>query len=134
MDQCEALKKSGKPCIRAAEHTYEGHNICKKHWKILPKKVRKECRRRIKAMQEFTPILNHVIKQVIKHKRMSYRRMAELVQEAAAVTGTLNKKEQNDMIRLVITSVKLRRGIPPEKESATLMVIGELIKDICDSP
>jgi len=131
MDQCEALKKSGKPCTRAAEYKYDGREICEKHWKTFPKNVRKECCRRIKAMEEFTPILSHVVKQVIKHKRMSYRKMAELVHEAADVTGTLNKKERKDLIRIVITSVKLRRETPPEKESMALKAIGDMIKEIC---
>jgi len=62
---------------------------------------------------------------------MSYRKMAELVHEAADVTGTLNKKERKDLIRIVITSVKLRRETPPEKESMALKAIGDMIKEIC---
>jgi len=130
---CEVLKKSGKPCTKPAEHTYEGRDICEKHWKTLPKKVRKECLRRAKALNEYTHILKYVLNEVVKNKRMSYRQMADLANTAADVTGTLNKKERRDIIKLIITTVKLRRTATPSQESTALGAIGELIKDICDT-
>jgi len=133
MDNCEVLKKCGKSCTKPAEHTYEGRNICKKHWKTLPKKVRKECRRRAKALNEYTHILKYVLGEVVKNKRMPYSQMAELVHAAADITDTLNKKERRDIIKLIITTVKLRRTATPSQESTALGAIGELIKDICDT-
>ena len=134
MDLCEALKKSGKPCDRRAEHNYEGRDICEKHWKTLPKKVRKEHSRRMRALNEYTHILKYVLGEVVKNKRMSYRQMGELVHAAADVTGTLNKKERRDIIKLIITTVRLRCEATPAQESSALGAIGELIKDICDTP
>ena len=134
MDKCEVLKKSGKQCSKTAEHVYEGRNICKKHWKTLPKKVRKEHLRRNRALTEYTYILKYVLSEVVKNKRMSYRQMADLANAAADVTGTLNKKERRDIVKLIITTVRLRREAPPAKESTALAAIGELIEDICDTP
>lgn len=134
MNVCEVLKKSGKPCTKPAEHTYEERNICKKHWKTLPKKVRKECCRRKRALAEYTHILNYVLGKVVKNKRMSYPQMADLANAAADVTGTLNKKERRDIIKLIITTVRLKRTATPAQESMALGAIEELIKDICDNP
>jgi hypothetical protein len=133
MPTCEVLKKSGKPCNKPAEHTYEGRDICKKHWKTLPKKVRKEHLRRAKALNEYTHILKYVLGEVVKNKRMPYRQMAELANAAADVTGTLNKKERRDIVKLIITTVRLRREATPAQESTALGALGELIKDICDT-
>ena len=130
---CEVLKKSGKPCTKPAEHTYQERDICKKHWKTLPKKVRKECLRRNRALTEYTHILKYVLGEVIKNKRMSYRQMAELANVAADVTGTLNKKERRDIVKLIITTVRLRREATPAQESIALGALGELIQDICET-
>ena len=133
MPTCEVLKKCGKPCTKPAEHIYQERNICKKHWKTLPKKVRKECLRRNRALTEYTHILKYVLGEVVKNKRMSYRKMADLANAAADVTGTLNKKERRDIIKLIITTVRLRREATPAQESTALGALGELIKDICDT-
>jgi len=133
MPTCEVLKKSGKPCTKPAEHIYQERNICKKHWKTLPKKVRKECLRRAKALNEYTHILKYVLGEVVKNKRMSYRQMADLAHAAADVTGTLNKKERRDIVKLIITTVRLRREATPAQESTALGALGELIQDICDT-
>jgi len=133
MPTCEVLKKSGKPCTKPAEHNYDGRDICEKHWKTLPKKVRKEYNRRAKALNEYTHILKYVLGEVVKHKRMSYCQMADLANAAADVTGTLNKKERRDIIKLIITTVRLRREATPSQESTALGAIGELIQDICDT-
>ena len=134
MPTCEVLKKSGKPCTRSAEHIYQERDICKKHWKTLPKKVRKECLRRNRALAEYTHILKYVLSEVVKNKRMSYRQMADLANAAADVTGTLNKKERRDIVKLIITTVRLRREATPAQESTALGALGELIQDICDTP
>ena len=134
MPTCEVLKKSGKQCTRPAEHVYQERDICKKHWKTLPKKVRKECLRRHRALSEYTHILKYVLGRVVKNKRMSYRQMADLANAAADVTGTLNKKERRDIIKLIITTVRLRREAPPAQESTALAAIEGLIQDICDTP
>ena len=131
---CEVLKKSGKQCTRPAEHVYEERDICKKHWKTLPKKVRKEHLRRNRALAEYTHILKYVLGEVVKNKRMSYRKMADLANAAADMTGTLNKKERRDIIKLIITTVRLRREAPPAQESTALAALGELIQDIGDTP
>jgi len=133
MPTCEVLKKSGKPCTKPAEHTYEGRDICEKHWKTLPKKVRKEHLRRMRALNEYTHILKYVLNEVVKNKRMSYRKMADLTHAAADVTGTLNKKERRDIVKLIITTVRLRRETTPAQESTALGAIGDLIQDICDT-
>ena len=133
MVTCEVVKTSGKPCTKPAEHTYEGRDICQKHWKTLPKKVRKECRRRARALNEYTHILKYVLNEVVKNKRMSYRQMAELANAAADVTRTLNKKERRDIVKMIITTVRLRREATPAQESTALGALGELIKDICDT-
>lgn len=133
MPTCEVLKKSGKQCNRPAVHVYQEHDICKKHWKTLPKKVRKECLRRNRALTEYTHILKYVLNEVVKNKRMSYRKMADLAHAAADVTGTLNKKERRDIIKLIITTVRLRREATPAQESIALGALGELIQDICET-
>ena len=133
MPTCEVVKTNGKQCKHPAEHTYEGRDICKKHWKMLPKKVRKECRRRARALNEYTHILKYVLGEVVKNKRMSYRQMADLAYAAADVTGTLNKKERRDIVKLIITTVRLRRTATPAQESTALGALGELIQDICDT-
>ena len=133
MPTCEVLKTNGKQCTKPAEHIYQERNICKKHWKTLPKKVRKECRRRARALAEYTHILKYVLGEVVKNKRMSYRKMADLANAAADVTGTLNKKERRDIVKLIITTVRLRREATPAQESTALGALGELIKDICDT-
>ena len=134
MPTCEVLKKSGKQCDKPAVHVYQERDICKKHWKTLPKKVRKECLRRNRALTEYTHILKYVLNEVVKNKRMSYRKMADLAHTAADVTGTLNKKERRDIIKLIITTVRLRREAPPAQESTALAAIEGLIQDICDTP
>ena len=133
MPTCEVLKKSGRQCTRPAQHNYEGRDICEKHWKTLPKKVRKEHLRRNRALSEYTHILKYVLGEVVKNKRMSYRQMADLTNAAADVTGTLNKKERKDLIKLIITTVRLRRETTPAQESTALGALEELIKDICDT-
>ena len=133
MPTCEVLKTNGKQCTKPAEHIYQERNICKKHWKTLPKKVRKECRRRARALAEYTHILKYVLGEVVKNKRMSYRKMADLANAAADVTGTLNKQERRDIVKLIITTVRLRREATPAQESTALGALGELIKDICDT-
>ena len=133
MPTCEVLKKSGKQCNRPAVHVYQEHDICKKHWKTLPKKVRKECLRRNRALTEYTHILKYVLNEVVKNKRMSYRKMADLAHAAADVTGTLNKKERRDIVKLIITTVRLRREATPAQESIALGALGELIQDICET-
>jgi hypothetical protein len=133
MSTCEVLKKCGKQCAKPAEHTYEGRDICEKHWKTLPKKVRKEHLRRNRALSEYTHILKYVLGEVVKNKRMSYRQMADLAHAAADVTGTLNKKERRDIVKLIITTVRLRRTATPAQESTALGALGELIQDICDT-
>ena len=133
MPTCEVLKKSGKQCDKPAVHVYQEHDICKKHWKTLPKKVRKECLRRNRALTEYTHILKYVLNEVVKNKRMSYRKMADLAHAAADVTGTLNKKERRDIIKLIITTVRLRREATPAQESIALGALGELIQDICET-
>jgi len=133
MATCEVLKKSGKPCTKPAEYIYQERNICKKHWKTLPKKVRKEHLRRNRALTEYTHILKYVLTEVVKNKRMSYRQMAELTHAAADVTNTLNQKERKDLIKLIITTVRLRRETKPSQESTAFGALGELIQDICDT-
>lgn len=133
MPTCEVLKKSGKQCDKPAVHVYQERDICKKHWKTLPKKVRKECLRRNRALTEYTHILKYVLNEVVKNKRMSYRKMADLAHAAADVTGTLNKKERRDIIKLIITTVRLRREATPAQESIALGALGELIQDICET-
>lgn len=133
MVTCEVVKDSGKQCTKSAEHTYEGRDICEKHWKTLPKKVRKEHLRRNRALAEYTHIVKYVLGEVVKNKRMSYRQMADLVNAAADVTGTLNKKERRDIVKLIITTVRLRREATPAQESTALGALGELIQDICDT-
>ena len=133
MPTCEVLKKSGKQCNRPAVHVYQERDICKKHWKTLPKKVRKECLRRNRALTEYTHILKYVLNEVVKNKRMSYRKMADLAHAAADVTGTLNKKERRDIVKLIITTVRLRREATPAQESIALGALGELIQDICET-
>ena len=133
MPTCEVLKKSGKQCDKPAVHVYQERDICKKHWKTLPKKVRKECLRRNRALTEYTHILKYVLNEVVKNKRMSYRKMADLAHAAADVTGTLNKKERRDIVKLIITTVRLRREATPAQESTALGALGELIQDICDT-
>ena len=133
MPMCEVLKKSGKQCDKPAVHVYQERDICKKHWKTLPKKVRKECLRRNRALTEYTHILKYVLNEVVKNKRMSYRKMADLAHAAADVTGTLNKKERRDIVKLIITTVRLRREATPAQESIALGALGELIQDICET-
>ena len=133
MPICEVLKKSGKQCDKPAVHVYQERDICKKHWKTLPKKVRKECLRRNRALTEYTHILKYVLNEVVKNKRMSYRKMADLAHAAADVTGTLNKKERRDIVKLIITTVRLRREATPAQESIALGALGELIQDICET-
>jgi hypothetical protein len=133
MPTCEVLKKSGKQCDKPAVHVYQERDICKKHWKTLPKKVRKECLRRNRALTEYTHILKYVLNEVVKNKRMSYRKMADLAHAAADVTGTLNKKERRDIVKLIITTVRLRREATPAQESIALGALGELIQDICET-
>ena len=111
---CEVVKRSGSVCNKPAEHEYNGRPLCVKHWnygrltKTQPAKEVKEARRRIKALAEFPLILDYVLHAVIKRKRMPYREMAQLAKDAADETGYLNKKELNELIRLIITSVRLR--------------------------
>jgi len=95
--------------------------------------VRREGRRRAKALNEYTHILKYVLGEVVKNKRMSYRQMADLAHAAADVTGTLNKKERQDIVKLIITTVRLRREATPAQESTALGALGELIQDICET-
>ena len=136
---CEVVKKSGSVCNKAAEHEYNGRPLCEKHWnggrltKTQPKKEVNEARRRIKALAEFPLILDYVLHAVIKRKRMSYREMAQLAKDAAGETGYLNKKELRELIRLIITSVRLRRECTPATERNAINAIGEMIIDISNT-
>ena len=137
MDYCDIVKKSGKQCKYPGLHKYQTQTLCEKHWnhgrltKAQPKAIWKEARRRISALQEFPLILAYVMDAVVKNKRMSYREMADMALEAARDTNILNKKERRDIVRLIITSVRLRRECKPNNEKSAIRSIGELIQDIC---
>jgi hypothetical protein len=140
MDPCSVVKKSGKLCKSRAEHSYNGRPLCIKHWnngrltKTQPADEVKEARRRIDALNEISMILDYVMRAVIKNKRMSYRAMADMAIDAANSTGILNKKERRDVVKLIITSVRLRRECNASTEKKALKSIGELIQEICDTP
>jgi hypothetical protein len=136
MPICEVVKKNGCICNKQAMHIYNKRPLCAKHWnngrltKTQPAKEVKMARRRINALAEFPLIIDYVFQAVIKHKRMPYSEMAQLATDAAGETGYLNKKELRELIRLIVTSVRLRRECTPATEQNAIKAISKMILDI----
>jgi hypothetical protein len=135
---CSVIQKNGELCTNINEHEYNGRPLCKKHWnngrltKTQPLKEVKEARRKLLADKEFVYILDYVLSAIVKNKRMTYRKMAQMANSMAKEAGHLNKKERNDLVKLIITSVRLRRECTPANEMNAIRAIGTMIMEICE--
>ena len=135
---CSVIKKNGELCTNIMEYEYNGRPLCKNHWnngrltKTQPPKEVKEARRKLLADKDFVYILNYVLSAVVKNKRMSYRTMAKMANDTAKANGHLNKKERHDLVKLIITSVRLRRECTPANEMNAIRAIGTMIMEICE--
>ena len=133
---CRVLKKNGKMCKCEANHEYAGRALCERHWnngrltKSQPADEVVEARRRIRALAEIPGICAVVIQAVVNKSISSYNDMAYMTARLARINGDISESELCDTIRLITTTVKLRRTTSKQNEAGALNVIGTMIYDM----
>jgi hypothetical protein len=89
-----------------------------------------EARRRIRALAEIPGICNIVLSAVVNKSITSYKDMARMTEQLSRINGDISESETCDIIRLITTTVKLRRTTSKQNEAGALKTIGCLIYDM----
>ena len=133
---CRVLRKNGRICKCEANYEYAGRALCERHWnngrltKSQPADEVVEARRRLRALAEIPGICAVVLKAVVNKSISSYNDMAYMTARLARINGDISESELYDIIRLITTTVKLRRTTSKQNEAGALNVIGTMIYDM----
>jgi hypothetical protein len=137
MPTCTVIRNSGYTCDKPAYHTYNGRQLCEKHWNdgcltwAQPHEEVVEARRRIQALREMPVICELVLKAVVRNPRMSFNRMAEMAHQLGLLKGHLTRNEAHQVSLLIVNTVKLNRRCTKANEHIAFRLIGGMIQDIC---